>query len=134
VTDDDNNSVTVGVIRDLIKRVTDYEVRSQEDRAAFKATIEASLVQLRKDFHVALGPLQLDNIDHRRRHEADQLERVTRQAANDMAHASSQAASDRDSERVQRTLRVQTILITGTLLLLFVGAIVALVIVRYGRI
>lgn len=83
VTDDENTSVVVGVIRDLTKRVDDYETTSKADRADFKASIEAGLVQLRRDFHAALAPLQLDNIDHHRVHENDRKERIERQATND---------------------------------------------------
>ncbi len=45
---DENTSVVVGIIRDLTKRVDDYEANSSADRADFKATIEASVVQLRR--------------------------------------------------------------------------------------
>lgn len=118
---DYDNSLTVGVIRDLIKRVTDYEQHSADDHAAFRATIEASLVQLRKDFHAALSPLQLDNIDHRRGHETDRLERVARQAAN-----------DKSFESMRNTLRMLTIMIAVTLALLLIGAL-ALLILRAAR-
>ena len=81
--DDKTTSVVVGVIRDLTKRVDDYEANSSADRADFKATIEASIVQLRRDFHAALAPIQLNEIDHRTVHENDRKERMDRQAAND---------------------------------------------------
>lgn len=81
--DDPGVDVVVGVIRDLTKRVDDYERESKADRANFKETIEAGLVQLRRDFHAALAPLQLDEIDHRKVHENDRKERIERQATND---------------------------------------------------
>lgn len=81
--DDATTSVVVGVIRDLTKRVDEYERDSKDDRAAFKATIEQSLVDLRRDFHRALVPLQLDNTDHRKVHETDRIERIERQTVND---------------------------------------------------
>lgn len=118
---DYDNSLTVGVIRDLIKRVTDYEQHSADDHAAFRATIEGSLVQLRKDFHSALSPLQLDNIDHRRGHETDRLERVARQAAN-----------DKSFESLRGVLRLLTVLIAVTLLVLLISAVL-LLFLRYAR-
>lgn len=66
--EDGNTTVMVSVIKDLVKRVEDYEQASREDRAAFKASIEASIVQLRKDFQRALTPFMLENIDHRQQH------------------------------------------------------------------
>lgn len=81
--EDENTSVVVGVIRDLTKRVDDYEERSSHDRASFKESIEAGMIALRRDFHKALAPLQLDNIDHRKVHENDRLERIDRQKTTD---------------------------------------------------
>lgn len=106
----DDDSLTVGVIRDLIKRVETYEQNSSADRAAFKASIEAGLVQLRRDFHAALAPLQLDEIDHRKVHENDREERITRQATNDNNF---------------RDIRVLIYLLMGLLIgLLIIGGIV----------
>jgi hypothetical protein len=132
VDQDQSDSVTVGVIRDLIKRVTDYERNASDDRQAFKATIEASLVQLRKDFHVALSPLQLDNMDHRRGHEADRTERAARQAANDLDRVSRQAAVDSQFDSFRRDLRLLSALIGISLLLLPIVAVVTYLISRGG--
>ena len=74
--DDDETSVVVGIIRDLTKRVDDYERKSSADRQAFKTAIEENMIQLRRDFHAALAPIQLNEIDHRRVHETDRNERA----------------------------------------------------------
>ena len=91
-TPDDNTSVTVGVIRGLVADVAELKRLFEDDRAAARAQIESAIVQLRQDFHRALGPLQIDNMDHRRAHEADRAERVARQTATDLATARTRSA------------------------------------------
>jgi len=82
--DDPYAREVVRAVGDLTKRVDDYERNSSQDRADFKATIEASIVQLRRDFHEALAPIQLNEIDHRKVHETDRSERTNRQLVLDL--------------------------------------------------
>lgn len=77
--DDPYAREVVRAVGDLTKRVDEYERDSKQDRADFKATIEASIAQLRRDFHAALAPIQLNEIDHRKVHENDRQERTNRQ-------------------------------------------------------
>lgn len=89
-----SNRVVIDVIRDLTKRLEvyeqasgakliEYEKRSSAERTAMKRSLEANMVQFRKDFHLAISPLQIDASDHRKTHDVDRLERVNRQASND---------------------------------------------------
>src|SRR5882724_2637575 len=113
-------SVTVGVIRNLIDRVTEFEEHNKHDRAQMRHAWESSIVQLRKDFHTALSPLQLDNIDHRKTHEADRMERVQRQAEN-----------DKNLYALRIALWILAGLVAGMILLLLI-AIVFVVVKEYG--
>lgn len=85
--DDRSTSITVGVIRDLITRVDTFERNSSEERAAFKETIEASIVQLRKDFNAAITPINLHIYDHRKEHINDEKDRIDRQRTYDINFA-----------------------------------------------
>lgn len=60
-----SNNVVIGIIGEFRKELAEYEANSTQDRAAFKASIEASLVQLRKDFNRALQPIMLETLDSR---------------------------------------------------------------------
>lgn len=117
--DDGSNSVVIGVIRDLTKRLETYERSSSNERAAFKRSIEANLVQVRKDFHNALSPLQLDNIDHRKTHENDRVERIERQSA-----------YDGSMNVIRVALLIMGGLLVGVLVLLAIGIIV---VIKAGR-
>ena len=64
-----SNSVVIGIIRDFRKELALYEESNSADRAAFKASIEDSIVQLRKDFSRALHPIMLETLDSRKSRE-----------------------------------------------------------------
>ena len=109
--DESNTSVTVGVIRGLVADVAELKRLLEDDRDAARAQIESAIALLRQDFHRALGPLQIDNMDHRRAHEADRAERVARQMATDLATA-----------RTRSALLFLGIMVAAVLLLGIVGA------------
>lgn len=75
-----SNNVVIGIIRDFRNELATYEANNTIDRATFKASIEASIeeikltnavnmVQLRKDFNRAMQPLMLETLDSRKARE-----------------------------------------------------------------
>jgi len=108
--DESNTSVTVGVIRALVADVAALTRLLEDDRAAARAQLDLAIVALRQDFHRALGPLQLDNMEHRRAHDSDRNDRIVRQMATDLATSS-----------IQRTLLFLGIMIAVLLLLGVIG-------------
>ena len=103
--------MTVGVIRALVADVAEVKRLLEDDRASTRTQVELAMVALRQDFHRALGPLQLDNMEHRRTHDADRNDRIVRQMATDLATSS-----------IQRTLLFLGIMIAVLLLLSLIGA------------
>jgi len=75
----ENESVTVGVIRDLTQRLERYEKHADAEREELKRYVEQLLFDFRKNVHESIGALQLNDMDHRRTHDADRIERSNRQ-------------------------------------------------------
>ncbi len=115
VTDQREDRIVVGVIRDLTARLEEYEQKNAANRETFQAAITAIVTNLRKDMHRAIAPIQLDQSDHRHTHDADRIERSNRQTETDRRFAD----LHRDIRRLEH-------LVILTLVLMAVGvAIVA---------
>jgi hypothetical protein len=89
--DDSYARAVVKVVGDLTKRVDDYEQSSKEDRAAFKTSIESTMVKLRTDFWDTTIKIQRDAAIHRDEHiverkerAADLIQRIQRQTTVDI--------------------------------------------------
>lgn len=82
-TDQQEQSVVVGVIRDLTHRLEEYEQRADTKREIFQETIMANFVDFRNTMNRAIIPMQVDHQDHRRTHDADRTERSNRQTETD---------------------------------------------------
>lgn len=120
--EDENTSITVSVIRDLIKRQEDFEAHILAELAKFITTSETSIVQLRKDFQRALQPFMIDNIDHRQLHKDIELAVFKREEKEAIERKARQDVIDR-----QFTLLTVGLLILG---LLIVVVIVILLVKR----
>lgn len=81
--DDPYAREVIRVVGDLTKRVEEYTRAGDEKRTQFQATIEGIVVQMRKDFHVAITSLQLNQSDHDKAHAADLVDRSNRQTVVD---------------------------------------------------
>lgn len=121
--EDDNTSVTVSVIKDLIKRVEDYEKRASVDRAAFQASIEASIVQLRKDFQRALTPFMIENIDHKQLHRETQLAVFQKEEKEALERKARQDVIDRQFTFLTVGLLILGLLIIVVIVILLVGRV-----------
>jgi hypothetical protein len=80
---DSEQSVVVGVIRDLTTRLEAYERHADQERKQFQETVVQLVSNLRRDMHRAITPIQIDQIEHARTHDADRVERSNRQAETD---------------------------------------------------
>lgn len=114
--DEGSNSVVVGIINAFRKELEAFQQTNIEDRAAFKAAMEASLVDLRKDFHRALINVALDNGDHRAQHANDVKDRIERQSSNDLNF---------------RDIRTLIYILTGVVIGLFLIVLAAIAIAIY---
>lgn len=74
---DDDDSVMVGVIRDLVRRVESYQQHADDEREKLNATVNATVEAMRKDTYRAIIALQLDASQHRDEHSADRKDRAT---------------------------------------------------------
>lgn len=78
--DDGYAHAVIETVRDMQHLVEEHKRAGDEGRATLLATIEAMVAALRTDVHKAITSLQLGQVDHKAAHEADRIERVTRQA------------------------------------------------------
>lgn len=73
----------IRVVADLTKRLEEHTRTRDEAFNHLQTTVEGIVVALRKDVHTAIISLQLKNSDHVNTHDADRVERTTRQVAVD---------------------------------------------------
>jgi len=127
-----SNSVVIAVIKDLTKRVEEYEKNSSSDRAEFKASIEASIVQLRKDFQRALTPFLMDSIDHKRIHEDDRRDAIAQQQK--LLEYQNREALERTQRQAIVDRRFTILTIGLVVLVVLVVFLLIILIVRIARI
>jgi len=79
MTNDRRDHDVVNAVLDMSRTVEESVNHGDKARAQLQATVEGIVAALRTDVHRAIVSLQIDQVDHRKAHEADRVERITRQ-------------------------------------------------------
>lgn len=77
--DDGYAREVIHVVHDLTKRLEEYTQAGDDSRQQLQRSVEATVAALRQDVHKAITSLQINQVDHKASHEADRIERTTRQ-------------------------------------------------------
>jgi hypothetical protein len=86
-TDDGYANAVIDAVHGLTVLVEEHKRAGEESRQALQSTVEHTVAALRTDVHKAIMSLQLGQADHKGAHEADRVERLTRQATVDLQMA-----------------------------------------------
>lgn len=77
--DDGYASAVIETVRDMQSKLEEHKRAGDEGRAALLSSVESTVAAMRQDVHKALASLQINQADHKLSHEADRVERATRQ-------------------------------------------------------
>jgi hypothetical protein len=86
-TDDGYANAVIDAVHGLTVLVEEHKRAGEEGRQALQTTVEQTVTALRKDVQKAIFSLELGQGDHKAAHEADRIERLTRQATVDLQMA-----------------------------------------------
>jgi hypothetical protein len=104
IDDDRYAREVIRVVADLTKRVEEHIKTGEEARKTLQANVEAIVVSMRQDITKTIVSLQLNQADHKVAHEADRVERATRQLAVDTKFDTRQSQVDLQLSQIRNWL------------------------------
>lgn len=85
--DDSYANAVIEAVHDLTVLVEQHKRSGDDARQQLQTTVEQTVAAMRQDVHKAIMSLQLGQADHKGAHEADRVERATRQTTVDLQMA-----------------------------------------------